>query len=393
MPVTAPSKAAFNFQPSSPTTLLPTEEPGDFTRNFRQLEKSFKRPYSVTKVIRELCSGGVKDFEAEVGDELKLLAGSRRDVNGCLVPIEALSRDLAAGTPNLGGALVQTTVGKEVVPFLRYKSVTGRLGATLVSDLAPGTWKLPRATGSAGAVWQPETGGTTPTDSAFDQVTLAPSRISGGTNISSWLVKQSSPDIEKFVIGDLTDSIATAVDAAVLNGSGVSPVPLGILNLPVNAAGVYNYASRSPNVTFAGPATWASVLKFEDTIDSGAQVHNLDGSYGWCAAGDVRVKWMTVPQMAASNFPRYLWEQPDDDPFFGRVAGRKAVSTSQMPVGKIIFGRWSDVIVGSWTAIEIVTDPYSLASNGQIAIRANLLTAIAFRYASAFVTSSDSAAQ
>jgi hypothetical protein len=37
-----------------PHPLLPTTQVSDFTRNFRQMEKASKRPYSLSKVIREL---------------------------------------------------------------------------------------------------------------------------------------------------------------------------------------------------------------------------------------------------------------------------------------------------------------------------------------------------
>jgi len=220
-------------------------------------------------------------------------------------------------------------------------------------------------------------------------VLLTPSRIAASTNISTWLVKVSAPDIERAVVNDLSAAIATEVDRVALNGSGVSPEPLGLLNLPVNPAGQYAYSARSPNVTFGGPASWAAVLAFEDELDGHALVHN-DGTYGWAAAPDVRLKWQGAPKVA--TYPEFLWTQPDSE-IDGRIAGRKAVSSSQLPAGKIIFGRWSDVLLASWMGIEIQSDPYSLATQGEIVIRANMLVAVAFRYSSAFVTSSDSASQ
>ena len=148
--------------------------------------------------------------------------------------------------------------------------------------------------------------------------------------IAGQLVLQSQPDIEQFLIDELSAAIATELDRVVLNGSGVSPQPMEILALTPNATGQYNYAQRSPDVTFGGPASWLSILKFEDTIEN-AQVHNLDETYGWVGANDVKVKWMGVPQL--TGYPRYLWEQ-GDDPFFGRVAGRRAVATANCQVEK-----------------------------------------------------------
>jgi hypothetical protein len=220
---------------------------------------------------------------------------------------------------------------------------------------------------------------------------LLPSRISANSVVGKQLLDQSQVDIEAFLIGELTVAISTEVDRVALNGSGAGPQPLGILNLPVNASGQYNYSSRSPDVTFGGPASWPSVLKFEDTLDSGAQVHNLDGTYGWVASGDVKIKWQQAAKI--STYPEFLWEQPNDDPFFGRFAGRRAISTSQMPTGKMIFGRWSDVLIGTWIGGEILINPYVKAITGEYVITLNVWTSIGFRYSSAFVSSSDSASQ
>jgi predicted phage gp36 major capsid-like protein len=305
---------------------------------------------------------------------------------GRFIPMEVLSRDLTVGAYPM---VVQTSVEKDVIPFLRYKSVTGRLGATLMSDLVGGPWRLPRATGTGGAGWQTETAAATNAEASFDQVTLTPSRISSNSIVSKQLVAQSQPDIEQFLIDELGQAIATEVDRVVLNGSGVAPTPTGILALPVNAAGQYLYSSRSPNVVFGGAASWATVLQFEATLDGGAQVHN-DSTYGWCAAPDVRTKWMQVPKVA--TFPEFLWSQPDSE-VDGRVAGRKAVSSSQMPTGTVIFGRWSDAMIASWAGVEILVNPFVRAVQAEFLITMNLFVAVAFKYSSAFVSSSDSASQ
>jgi hypothetical protein len=372
----------------APYPLLPTNQLSDFSRNFRQLEKTAKRPYSLSKVVRELAKQppSLSGFEMEVHQELASLNRDRQ-VMGRFIPMEVLSRrDLSVGgLPQV----VQTSVGEDVIPFLRFKSVTGRLGATLLTDLVGGPWRLPRATGTGGATWQTETGNATNNEASFDAVTLTPSRISSNSIVSKQLVIQAQPAIEEFLIDELGQAIATEVDRCVVNGSNVAPQPQGILSLPVNPANTYAYNARSPNVTFGGPATWASVLKFEDTLDGGAQVHN-DGSYGWCAATDVRTKWMAAQKTL--NYPSFLWEQPDTE-IDGRVAGRKAVSTSQMPAGSVIFGRWSDAMIATWVGAEILVNPFLRATQAEHVITLTLFTGVAFKYSSAFVSSSDSASQ
>jgi len=169
-----------------PHPLLTTHEASDFSRNFRELQKHAKRPYSLTKVLRSFCSTPPKldGFENEVDQELQSL-NRARNVVGRLVPVEALStwrRDLTvAGYPQV----VQTTVGDQVIPFLRAKTICGRLGATLLDGLTGGNLKLPRATVGGIAAWLPETGAGTDADQSFDAFTIIPKRISGSTVVSN----------------------------------------------------------------------------------------------------------------------------------------------------------------------------------------------------------------
>src|SRR6516165_3440834 len=123
----------------------------------------------------------------EVDMELRAL-NPYRNVIGKLVPVEALSplrRDLSITSPSTGAVTVQTTVGDQVIPFLRAKTICGRLGATLLDGLTGGNLKLPRATVGGIAAWLPETGAGTDADQSFDAFTIIPKRISGSTVVSN----------------------------------------------------------------------------------------------------------------------------------------------------------------------------------------------------------------
>jgi HK97 family phage major capsid protein len=353
----AHAAATFDRITDLPHPLLATAEHSDFNRNFRELQKRAKRPYSLTRVLRSFCKTPPRfdGFEQEVHEELSSL-NRARSVVGKLVPIQALStlkRDLSiAGYPTL----VQTTVGDQIIPFLRAKTICGRLGATIIDGLTGGNLRLPRATVGAIASWLPETGGGTDTDQSLDSFTIVPKRISGSTVISRQLVYQSSPDIEDFVANDIANAIGVAVDNAAINGTGTAPQPLGILHYPVNAAGSYTYASRSANVTFGGPATWPNVLAFERILEQGLIVN--DGSFGYAVDPTVRDKWQQVAKL--TGYPSFLWENSGDDDTSGRVNGRKAISSTQLPAGQVIFGKWSEMLICSWVGVEILVDPYSL---------------------------------
>ena len=57
----------------------------------------------------------------------------------------------------------------------------------------------------------------------------------------------------------------------------------------------------------------------------------------------------------------------------------------------MIFGRWSDALIGTWIGGEILVNPYLRAIQAEVVITLNLFVAVAFRYSSALVSSSDTA--
>jgi HK97 family phage major capsid protein len=387
MPALAPSPRTIPSTTSS--TLLKVEDHSDFRRNLSDLESRTGRKYSLARALADMVNEGKPQgvVEIEAHSELVSLSDRSLDDGTLLVPLSAfdLRRDLDSGDSS---SLIATRVSAQVLPFLRYKSICGRLGATLLT-LPAGQMAIPRMTSSAGAAWANETALVASTGPTFDQITLNPSRLTAITRVSRQLLRQASPDVEALVVRDITAAIATELDRVALAGSGIAPQPLGLLSLPVNSAGQYLYSKRAPDMVFGGPVSWANVIAFETAIDSGSQAHN-DGTYGWAAAPDVRAKWMEAAKVA--TYPEFLWSQPDNE-IDGRVAGRKAVASSQLPTGKIIFGRWSDLLITSWESVETQINQYTYMNTFEIEIRTTLLCTVSTRYASSFMTSSDSASQ
>ena len=376
-----------------PRPLLRTTQVSDFAPNLHEMERRSRRPYSLVSLIRSMSTTPPKlgALELEVDQELRAL-NPHRNVVGRLVPIDVLSRDLSIGS-GTGGVTVQTTVGDKVIPFLRARTVCGQLGATLMDGLTNGNVKLPRAIVGGIASWLPEIGSGTDTDQSFDSFTAIPKRIQASTIVSRQLVYQSSPDIEAFIAADLANAIAVAVDNAALNGTGVAPQPLGIWNYPANAFGSFVYSSRSTNVTFGGPTTWANVLLFEKYLQQGNIVN--DGTFGYATDPLCRDKWQQASKQAgATPYPVYLWENTGDpSDTFGRVNGRRAISSTQIPGSKVIFGKWSEMLICSWLGVDVHVDPFSLATTGELRIQVSLLADIQFRYPLAFCCSTDSGAQ
>ena len=142
-------------------------------------------------------------------------------------------------------------------------------------------------------------------------------------------------------------------------------------------------------MTFGGVATWPNVLAFEKVLEQGL-IQN-DGSFGWATDVSVRDKWQQTAKLA--GYPSFLWENTGDDDTFGRVNGRRAISSTQLPAGQVIFGKWSELMICSWIGLDVLVDPYSLATAAELRVRVSLLADIGYRYLLAFCAISDSGAQ
>ena len=68
----------------------------------------------------------------------------------------------------------------------------------------------------------------------------------------------------------------------------------------------------------------------------------------------------------------------------GEVAGFPAYSTQQMPTATMLFGDWSEVVIGEWGILEIGTDPFTNFKTGKIGIRGLYTIDIALRHAASF---------
>jgi hypothetical protein len=176
--------------------------------------------------------------------------------------------------------------------------------------------------------------------------------------------------------------------ATILTPQSSSNQPLGILNYGANTAGQFQYNLRSAPVTFGAAASWAKILAFELALET-ALVEN-DGSFAFVSSPVVRDKWQQAAKLA--GFPSFLWEQ-SDDPVFGAVNNRPALSSTVVQNNTVLFGRWSDCIIAQWAAVDVLSNPFTYATAAEVEITANLFCDVQFKYALSFCSSSGSGAQ
>jgi HK97 family phage major capsid protein len=362
-----------------------------------------RRQYNLCKAILETAyDRRLTGFEAECSQEMSRLTG--RQPMGFFMPEFALvpevRADLAAASNNLGGFTIQTTVEPSLIPYLRHKMVLGRAGATMMGGLV-GNMALPRQITAATATWNTENQDPTRSNLTFDQVSLTPQRLSTVSAFSKQLLAQSSLDIQSIVRDDLLKVIAIAQDLAGLTGSGSSNQPTGIFATVADTVFPSAYSKTSPSVAFSssGYPTWTNIVAFEGNVETN-DVDLDDSSCSYIVHPQVKALWKTLakfdPRATNQFYPEFLMEDVKvaGDASAGTINGYKAFATNQIPststnAHSVIFGKFSDLIVGLWGGLDIITDPYTLASSFQVRIVVNLLTTIALRYGPSFCYSSN----
>ncbi len=160
-------------------------------------------------------------------------------------------------------------------------------------------------------------------------------------------------------------------------GDGSSNTPTGV----VHATGANDLTSVT------GP-TWDEVLQFIAMVDAD---NALDGSLGW-AANPYVVKKLRSTLVAASTDSRMIMEGPN------QLAGYPASSTSALPgvagmspddTSYLIFGDWSQLLIGSWTGVDLLANPFETTAylKGRVLLRAMKDCDVQVRHGEAFAYS------
>ncbi len=355
--------------------------------------KELKR-YSLAKAILSRClTGNVSGFEKECSDAQAKLLG--RTPDGFYLPedwtnrsmaemhgldsagisrqLGELQRTLTAGNFTSAGALIGTDLlGGSLIELLRNKTVMLSLGVTSLGGLV-GNVAIPRQSGGATAYWLAEGATVTASDQTFQQLGLTPHRMVAQTAYDKQLLAQSSVGVEAIVRGDIALVKALKKDLAIINGSGASGEPLGIFNQA--SVGTVTLG------TTAGTA-WAKMLSFETALG----VANADqtGTPVFVTTPATRGNLKAVAKIG-TTYPVFVMEGD-------MINGYKVYITNQVPSDKMLFGVPSEIIDATWAGIDVVVNPYSLDSSGQIRTTVMSYHDVTLRHGPAWQVSTDSGA-
>ncbi len=352
----------------------------------RNLDREL-RSFSLVRAIASQTPGLNVDAarERELSQEIARRAG--RPFQGMAVPMSifhqpveqrVLTTAAPAGGP--GGNLVQTDLaGGQFIDILRKSLRVQQLGARVLSGLQ-GSLDIPRLKASATTGWVNENTALTASDHQFDKVSLTPKHCGAITELSRNMLQQPSVDVENLVRADFAAILAEAVDLAAINGSGTAPVPRGILN----TSGIGSVAMGTNGGALTADA-----------------VRDLVGKVDDANAGEVSTAFLTNTKVKTAA----LKLKDGEGQYFGldtvfpgapvafsnQVPSNLTKGTSSGVCSALIYGNWSDLILGYWGEFDLLINPYETTaySKGNVQVRGLLTVDIAVRQAASFAAIQD----
>jgi HK97 family phage major capsid protein len=312
-----------------------------------------RRDFSFIRAINALAHPNSQEAQRAAGFELEVSRAAQqksgKEARGILIPADVLGygrRDLTVGSASAGGDLVATDLMSDsFIDLLRKALVLQTAGATVMTGLQ-GMVALPRQSGGATVYHVAESGSITESQLTVDQVTMQPRTIGALTDYSRRLLLQSSIDIENLVRRDLAQQIAIEVENQAINGTGASSYPLGFLN-------VTGINTESGYTTFADYVNAEAALSTDNA---------LLGSLGYMMNSALRGTLKTTEKSATGTNANFIYEADNT------INGYPAYVSNSMPNNTAVFANFSDILIGFWSGLDIMVDPYTGSASGTVRV-------------------------
>ena len=352
--------------------------------------------YSIAAGIRGALTGDWSSKEAgfvrELSQEVERSGVKRSSEKSFLVPYSVFNRaTYQTSGATTGGNLVEASLdSNSFIESLRNSTLMVGMGVTTLPGLV-GDVNIPRRSANSSAYWlSSQTTAITQSESTFDQISLSPSTVGALSKFSRQTLLQATPGIEELVRTDLLSTIMEAIDLAVLNGSGSSGQPTGLLQASIGSvAGGTNGAA----------ITLENMIKLEEEV----LIDNA-GSNGSTMGYVTNAKVLSALKQlrSSSGAGDFLWNSDlaarGRGATPGTVNGYQIGVTNQVPsnltkgstsgsCSAVLFGDFSQAILATWgNGVEIaVSDSDGTDfTNGLVSTRAMASIDVGIRQASAF---------
>lgn len=335
--------------------------------------RKFSIRAAVCSQVPDLASRVDCGREREISSELAKRSGMQ--FQGIPVPMQIfeqpVEKRVLTSTGDAGNLIATDLMGSQYIDILRARLVLRRLGARILTGLT-GNIDIPKLLNSATAGWFAENAAIGSSDFQPDKISMSPKHVGALTEFSRNMLLQSSPDIETLIRDDFARILAAAVDEAGISGGG-----------PNEPTGILATAGLDTSVSMMTPA-WEAVLQLIETIE----LANAEGSSFLTSPNVVR-KLRSTPKVSGTDSVMIMQEPTS-------LAGYPLASTNLMPPSSsgganLIFGNFADVILGYWSVLDILVNPYESTaySKGNVQVRGIVTMDMVIRHIESFAASTD----
>ena len=248
------------------------------------------------------------------------------------------------------GAIVATveTQGQEIVPTdklnilepLRGESILSKVGATFLTGLV-GNISIPAYSGST-AGWKGEMVDAEDGKGSFSTVELAPKRLTAYIDISKQFLVQDSVGAEAMLRRDIVNAIIAKLEQTIFGEEqGSNDKPAGLL---------YNAEEGNPS--------------YEEACNDEATITDFRGEKVYVMSPSAKAAFKQTTISGEKSDLRLLMQD-------GEVNGYRVVSSSNVADGGYLYGDFSELVVAQWGSIDIVVDPYTLATKNAVRLVVN----------------------
>ena len=322
--------------------------------------------FSIVRALQASVSGNWSNAgrEREIQQELSRVNG--RESQGIFVPDTGWAkRDYTKGSSTQGQKLVGVEhLSDRFIDVLRARLVVAEMGSTFLPGLQSDI-TIPRRTAGGTAYFVAEGSNVTESTGTFDSISMSPKVMGAFSQFSYLMQLQATPEIEELIRQDFIALLAQKLDQVAINGGG-SNEPSGILQ----TSGIGSVAIA----TNGGSITLDKMLDLKQTV----AVDNADlPTAGFLTNTKVE---NALSKLKDGN-SQYLLNPYGSEIGQQQFASRRMMISNNVPsnltkgsssgvCSAAIYGNFSDLLIGLFGSLELLTDPYTQFQSGGVGVRA-----------------------
>ena len=317
-------------------------EPKEKRNNINNTKNIHMKNFSLIKAINDVVNN--RNINEDALNVIEMGATEMRksglSYSGQIqLPVEERGTAIAATVATDGQEIVATDKLNILSPLMG-KSILAEAGATFLTGLV-GNISIPNYTGST-CGWKGELEAADNGKGTFGSVELSPKRLTAYIDISKQFLTQDSVGAEEMLRADIVNSLIAKLEQTIFGDAvGDTTKPAGIFN-------------------------GAEVLapSYQGVCDAEAAVTDYSGEKRFVMSPTAKSAFKQTTISGSKSDLRLLLED-------GEVDGYPVSDSSNVVAGGYAFGDFGELVVAQWGGIDIVVDPYTLATKNAIRLVIN----------------------